>query len=172
MARRAGWGAVRLVRSLDGVLAELTMILHVPLVSLPDPSRATLRRLHDRERLFRGRKVLVVNRDMRTVFTLSRLFEESGASVSLGRTIEDGLARLESEPDIVLTVIDMESVARDRVDLKDLRGAGVFGRLPLVALIDGRSDPERWAESGADDWISKPVCANHLFHAVRSCLFH
>lgn len=121
-----------------------------------------------------GKRILIIDDDVRNVFALSSVLETYGMSVAFAENGSEGLGMLESdEPfDLVLTDIMMpemdgyETIAR-------LRRMPGFERLPVIAVTAKamRDDREKCMEVGASDYIVKPVEPDQLISLVRVWLY-
>jgi len=63
--------------------------------------------LHDAASALSGKKVLVVDDDVRNVFALTGVLERMGIEVKFARNGKDGIATLEATPDIDIVLMDI-----------------------------------------------------------------
>ncbi|WP_300669538.1 response regulator [Desulfoluna sp.] len=117
-----------------------------------------------------GRKILIVDDDMRNVFALKRLLHEKGLKVVVGRTGVEGLSRLEEIPDIDLVLMDIMMPEMDGHEaMHSIRARDAFTGLPIIALTAKAMPEDRAAciEAGASDYIPKPVDPDKLIEMLR-----
>ena len=162
------------VRSQERLLDEASLFLHRMVGRLPDKQRQMITDLHDTDMMFRGKKVLVVDDDMRNVFALSRVLEEKGMNVlkaENGQRALDLLAE-DSDPDLVLMDI-MMPVLDGYETMKQIRAQPRFSKLPIIALTAKamKQDRELCIAAGASDYLPKPVDINRLFSMIRVWLY-
>ncbi|MFD7511558.1 HAMP domain-containing protein [Streptomyces sp. NPDC059853] len=143
----------------------------VPEAAAPDeaspagaPGKETVRRrreFHD----FRGRKVLIVDDDVRNVFALTSVLEQHGLSVLYAENGREGIEVLESNEDVVLVLMDIMMPEMDGyATTAAIRRMPQFAGLPIIALTAKamQGDREKSIESGASDYVTKPVDTDHL----------
>lgn len=122
-----------------------------------------------------GKKVLVVDDDMRNIFALTSSLEAAGMEVSFAENGRDAIKILQEEedPDIVLMDImmpEMDGYEAMRV-IKNMKG---YENLPIIALTAKamKDDRQKCIDAGASDYISKPVNLEQLFSIIRVWLHH
>jgi hypothetical protein len=128
----------------------------------------------DTETLLAGKKVLLVDDDMRNLFSLSSVLAEKGMRIVEAENGKVALARLEEHPDVNIVLMDvmmpeMDGYETTRRIRKDLR----FARLPIIALTAKAMKGDRQAclEAGASDYITKPVETDRLLSLLRVWLY-
>jgi CheY-like chemotaxis protein len=144
---------------------------HRRVTRLPDAQLAALEALHQSDSPLEGRKVLIVDDDIRNIYALRSVLEEHNMAVDSAGNGRDAL-RLMSGPghiDIVLMDImmpEMDGIATMREARKIRRD------LPIIAVTAKamKGDRERCMEAGAWDYLSKPVDPHHLLAVLRSWL--
>lgn len=121
-------------------------------------------------RPFAGKKVLVVDDDIRNVFALMNILEKEGVEVIAAHDGEEGLAELSKHPDIDLVLMDIMMPVMDGYDtIQEIRNISAYSDLPIIALTAKamKQDRERCLEVGASDYISKPINLDQLFSLMR-----
>lgn len=121
-------------------------------------------------RPFEGKKVLVVDDDIRNVFALMNILEKEGVEVIAAHDGEEGMIELGKHPDINLVLMDIMMPVMDGYDtIQEIRGMPDYEKLPIIALTAKamKQDRERCLEVGASDYISKPINLNQLFSLMR-----
>ncbi len=120
--------------------------------------------------VFRGKKILVVDDDMRNVYVLSKILEEKHVEIVIGRTGKEGIDRLQQHPDINLVIMDIMMPEMDGYTAMQLiRKEERFAALPIIALTAKamKGDREKCIEAGANDYMSKPVQTEKLLSLLR-----
>ena len=114
---------------------------------------------------FRGRKVLIVDDDIRNVFALTSVLEQSGLQVLYAENGREGIEVLEQHDDAALVLMDIMMPEMDGyATMAAIRRMPQFAGLPIVALTAKamKGDREKSIEAGASDYVTKPVDTDHL----------
>jgi CheY-like chemotaxis protein len=157
-------------RSPERLLDEVTLFLHQVEARLPADRRRMLRDALGRDAALDGRRILVVEDDVRNVFALANLLEPRGAVVDIARNGREALDRLAALPDIDLVLMDIMMPEMDGLEAtRRLRQDPRFARLPVIALTAKAmaDDRERCLAAGANDYIAKPLDVDRLLSLVR-----
>jgi CheY-like chemotaxis protein len=171
LRRPATLGAVKAVASRDELAAEAAIALH-----RSDPWRSAGAAGHvgsyDAERL-RGRKVLLVDDDVRNLFALASLLEDRGMEVIFGETGKEALSALERHQDIDIALMDIMMPDMDGNEtIAAIRRTPGLRDLPIIAVtakaLEG--DRQRSLEVGASDYLTKPVDPDRLLSLIASWL--
>jgi CheY-like chemotaxis protein len=120
-----------------------------------------------------GRKVLLVDDDMRTVYALSAALRAKGVEVIVGDTGKAALAALDERPDIEAVLMDIMMPELDGYEAtRQIRRDARFQKLPIIALTAKamKGDREKCIEAGASDYLSKPIDAARLLTMLHSWL--
>jgi CheY-like chemotaxis protein len=161
-------------RSPERLLDETSLFLHRVESKLPDSKRKMLEQLHDADALFLGKKVLIVDDDVRNVFALTSVFERRGMEVVFAENGREGVEALKSNPDVSLVLMDIMMPEMDGYEAtRAVREIPEFQRLPIVALTAKamKGDREKSIASGASDYITKPVDVDQLLSLMRVWLY-
>lgn len=121
-----------------------------------------------------GKKVLVIDDDMRNVYALIAAMEAKGIIASFAQTGREGLQRLKENPDIDLVITDIMMPEMDGYEtIRQIRKIPAFYNLPIIALTAKamKHDRDKCLEAGASDYISKPVNLDQLFSLIRVWLY-
>ncbi len=162
------------VKSEERLLDESSLFLHRMVEKLPEQKRKMIADLHNTELIFKDKKVLIVDDDMRNVFALSKLLSEKGFNLLKA---EDGLKALEilkTVPDVDLVLMDIMMPEMDGYEtIRRIRAQEKFIKLPIIALTAKamKKDYEDCIAAGASDYLPKPVDVNRLFSMLRVWLY-
>ena len=157
-------------RSPERMLGETALYLHRAESRLPAEKRRMLEGLHTADEVFEGKKVLIVDDDVRNVFALTSVFERRGMEVLFAENGRDGITALSNNPDVSLVLMDIMMPEMDGYEAtRAMREIPEFEQLPIVALTAKamRGDREKSLESGASDYITKPVDIDQLLSLMR-----
>jgi HAMP domain-containing protein/CheY-like chemotaxis protein/putative methionine-R-sulfoxide reductase with GAF domain len=164
---------VKGVESPERLLDETALFLHRVVGDLPVEKQKMLDRLHRSDEALLGRKVLVVDDDVRNIFALSSVLERRGMSVLTAGTGREAIAMLESTPDIAIVLMDIMMPEMDGYEtMQVIRQNNAFRRLPIVALTAKamKGDREKCLEAGASEYLAKPVNTEQLLSTLRMWL--
>jgi CheY-like chemotaxis protein len=153
----------------------VTLFLHQVESALPAEMQQMLRNVRDRDSTLEGRRILVVEDDVRNVFALTSVLEPRGASVVLARNGREALETLAKtrepqQPPIDLVLMDIMMPEMDGLTaMREIRKDAAWKRLPIIALTAKamRDDQERCLAAGANDYIAKPLDVEKLLSLVR-----
>ncbi|CAM3621767.1 HAMP domain-containing protein [Nocardiopsis rhodophaea] len=145
----------------------------------PDPENGDLgegqevRNDPDREAVLAGRKVLIVDDDVRNVFALTSALEASGLEVIYADNGHTGIEKLEANENVALVLMDIMMPELDGdATTRAIRAMPQFADLPIISLTAKamQGDRERSLEAGASDYVTKPVDLDHLLDVIRNWL--
>src|SRR6267142_2708038 len=158
-------------RTLEAVLEEATLFLHQTVSDLPTNKRHQLLAAIQRATPdLAGRKVLIVDDDIRNIFALTGALEQHGITVLNAENGKDGLETLKNNPGIDVVLMDIMMPELDGYDtIRIIRGLEEFKNLPIIAVTAKamKGDREKCIEAGASDYISKPVNIEQLLSLLR-----
>ncbi len=165
---------VKDVKSPERLLDETALFLHRVESQLPEQKRRMLEQLHTADAVFAGRKVLVVDDDVRNVFSLTSVLEQHGMTVSFAENGKDALAMLDggADPDVVLMDVMMPEMDGYET-MRAIRERPQLRSLPIIALTAKamKGDREKCIAAGASDYITKPVDVDQLLSLMRVWLY-
>jgi signal transduction histidine kinase/CheY-like chemotaxis protein/HAMP domain-containing protein len=164
---------VKGVESPERLLDETALFLHRVVADLPLEKQQMLDRLHRSDDALMGRKVLVVDDDVRNIFALSSVLERRGMTVLTAGTGREAIATLDSTPDLAIVLMDIMMPEMDGYEtMQVIRQNPAFQRLPIIALTAKamKGDREKCLEAGASDYLAKPVNTEQLLSALRMWL--
>jgi signal transduction histidine kinase/CheY-like chemotaxis protein/CHASE3 domain sensor protein len=162
-------------RSPERLLDEVTLFLHQVESSLPAASQRMLQAARDRDATLEGRRILVVEDDVRNIFALSSILEPKGAKIEIarnGREAIDALARSMSAADSIIDLVLMDIMMPEMdgfTAMREIRKRAEWKKLPIIALTAKamKDDQEKCLAAGANDYIAKPLDVEKLLSLVR-----
>jgi signal transduction histidine kinase/DNA-binding response OmpR family regulator len=165
---------IKSVRSPERLVDEAVLFLHQIEAKLPENKRNMIRMVHDKEALFKGKNILIVDDDVRNVFALATVLEDKDMEVITGMNGKDGLAMLDKHNDISLVLMDIMMPEMDGYEtMRKIRQHPTYYNLPIIALTAKamKGDKAKCIEAGANDYLSKPVDTDKLLSLMRVWLY-
>jgi CheY-like chemotaxis protein len=157
-------------RSPERLLDEVTLFLHQVETELPPDRQRMLRDARHREAVFEGRRVLVVEDDVRNIFALSSVLEPKGAKVEIARNGREALTHLKEKPGVDLILMDVMMPEMDGLQAtREIRKQPELAKLPIIALTAKAmaDDREQCLLAGANDYVAKPLDVDKLLSLAR-----
>jgi CheY-like chemotaxis protein/HAMP domain-containing protein len=164
---------VKDVESPERLLDETALFLHRVVADLPIDKQRMLDRLHQSDEALFGRKVLIVDDDVRNIFALSSVLERRGMTVLTAGTGREAIATIESTSDLAIVLMDIMMPEMDGYEtMQVIRQNPALRRLPIIALTAKamKGDREKCLEAGASEYLAKPVNTEQLLSALRMWL--
>jgi HAMP domain-containing protein/CheY-like chemotaxis protein/signal transduction histidine kinase len=164
---------VKGVESPERLLDETALFLHRVVADLPTEKQRMLDRLHHSDDALVGKKVLVVDDDVRNIFALSSVLERRGMDVITAGTGREAIAKLDSTPDVAIVLMDIMMPEMDGYEtMREIRKNVSLQRLPIIALTAKamKGDREKCLEAGASEYLAKPVNTEQLLSSLRMWL--
>jgi CheY-like chemotaxis protein len=164
---------VKDVESPERLLDETALFLHRVVADLPQDKQRMLDRLHQSDEALYGRKVLIVDDDVRNIFALSSVLERRGMTVLTAGTGREAIATIESTSDLAIVLMDIMMPEMDGYEtMQVIRQNASLRRLPIIALTAKamKGDREKCLEAGASEYLAKPVNTEQLLSALRMWL--
>jgi CheY-like chemotaxis protein len=162
------------VESPERLLDETSLFLHRVVTDLPAPKQRMIQALHRGDELLNGRKVLVVDDDIRNIFALSSVLERHRMQVVTATNGKDAIELLERDEDLELVLMDVMMPEMDGYEtMRRIRAVSRFHLLPIIALTAKamKGDREKCLQAGASDYVAKPVNTEQLLSLVRMWLY-
>ena len=163
------------VRSPERLLDEVSLFLHQVVTELPPEQQKMIEKARSRDAQLEGRRVLVVEDDVRNIFSLTSILEPQGLAVQIARNGQEAIDALKKseEPDaprIDLVLMDVMMPVMDGLTAtREIRGHQKWRKLPIIALTAKAmpDDQRRCIEAGANDYMAKPLDVDRLLSLVR-----
>jgi HAMP domain-containing protein/CheY-like chemotaxis protein len=161
---------VKGVESPERLLDETALFLHRVVGELPVEHQRMLEKLHGSDEALAGKKVLIVDDDVRNIFALSSVLERRRMIVLTAGTGREAIAMLETTPDVTIVLMDIMMPEMDGFEtMQVIRQNPLCWRMPIIALTAKamKGDREKCLEAGASDYLAKPVNTEQLLSALR-----
>jgi CheY-like chemotaxis protein len=162
------------VKSPERLLDETALFLHRVEAKLPEQKRRMLERLHNADAVFAGKHVLIVDDDVRNIFSLTSVLEDHGMRVSFAENGRQAIDLLKGTPDVDLVLMDVMMPEMDGYETtRAIRQISELRNLPIIALTAKamKGDREKCIAAGASDYITKPVDTEQLLSLMRVWLY-
>ncbi len=162
-------------KSPERLLDEVSLFLHQVISELPDEQQKMIRKARHRDALLEGRRILVVEDDVRNVYALTNILEPRGAIVEIARNGKEALSALEkaaSKPELAIDLVLMDvmmPVMDGLTATSEIRKNPEWNKLPIIALTAKAmpDDQKRCIDAGANDYMAKPLDVEKLLSLVR-----
>ncbi|MFH2050188.1 MAG: response regulator [bacterium] len=165
---------VKGAESPERLLDEVSLFLHSVESSLPPDQRKVIRMLHDTDQALRGKRILMVDDDLRNTFALSKVLKDYELDITLANNGQMALDKMNTELDFDLVLMDIMMPIMDGFEaMRIIRKEKRFAKLPIIALTAKAmpSDRLNCLEAGANDYLTKPVDVEKLMSLMRVWLF-
>jgi HAMP domain-containing protein/CheY-like chemotaxis protein/signal transduction histidine kinase len=165
---------VKEAKSPDRLLDETALFLHRVETNLPESKQKLLQQAHNRDPILSDRKILVVDDDVRNIFALTSILEGQNMQVIYAENGLDAIKKLQDNPEVDVVLMDVMMPEIDGYETtRRIRQMDEFRNLPIIALTAKamKGDREKCIESGASDYIAKPVDTEQLMSLLRVWLY-
>lgn len=162
-------------KSPERLMDEVSLFLHQVVSDLPPEQQTMIRKARNRDAVLEGRRILIVEDDVRNVYSLTNVLEPRGAVVQIARNGQEALDALAASADnpgaaIDLVLMDVMMPVMDGLTAtQTLRQDGRWSKLPVLMLTAKAmpDDQERCIAAGANDYMAKPIDIDKLLSLVR-----
>ncbi|OQW90824.1 MAG: histidine kinase, partial [Beggiatoa sp. IS2] len=165
---------IKSVRTPERLLDETTLFLHQISTKLTSEKRNMLRMVHDKEAILVGKRVLIVDDDIRNTFALATVLEDKEMEIIVAKNGKEALALLEQQPIADIILMDIMMPEMDGYEaMRQIRAQPRFRKLPIIALTAKamKGDKAKCIEAGANDYLAKPVNTDKLLSLMRVWLY-
>ena len=162
------------VSSLDLLLEEAVMLLHIDHKDLIPEKRRLIENLRSKNDVLTNKKVLVVDDDVRNLFALTTAFERYKINTITAESGQEAMEILEEHQDIDIVLMDIMMPEMDGYETTEkIRREHKNTSLPIIAVTAKamKGDREKCIEAGASDYITKPVKIDQLLSLMRVWLY-
>ena len=162
-------------KSPERLLDEVALFLHQVVAELPPEQQRMIEKARSREAALEGRRVLLVEDDVRNIFAITSLLEPLGLTLEIARNGREALVALDrvkegKSPAIDLTLMDIMMPEMDGLTaMREIRKQPEWKKLPIIALTAKAmpNDQEQCLAAGANDYLAKPLDVEKLLSLVR-----
>jgi len=161
-------------KSPERLLNEVTLFLHLVESNLHPNKQRMIRTAIDKEAALEGRKVLLVDDDMRNIFSLSSVLAEKNMVVIEAENGREALAKLDEHDDIGIVLMDIMMPEMDGYTaMREIRKNPRLASIPIIAMTAKalKGDHEKCLAAGASDYIAKPIEVEKLLSLIRVWIF-
>ncbi len=165
---------IKNVKSQERLFAETALFLHRVEADLPEDRRNILKKLYTNEVAFDGKRILLVEDDIRNTFALTNVLESNNLQVSFAENGREAIELLEQDNHYDLILMDIMMPEMDGYEAtRIIRSMPGYERIPVIALTAKamKEDRKRCLEAGASDYISKPIDVEKLLSLLRVWLY-
>ena len=165
---------VKNVKSPERLLDETALFLHRVEANLPESKRQMLQQVHENDPQLAGRKILIVDDDVRNIFTLTSVFEAHDSVTLYAESGKQALEVLQNNDDIELVLMDIMMPEMDGYEaMRRIRQMPEISDIPIIAVTAKamREDRQKCLDAGASDYIVKPVDTDQLLSLARVWLY-
>ncbi|HET9160152.1 MAG TPA: response regulator, partial [Caulobacteraceae bacterium] len=140
---------------------------------LSDPAKAMLSKIRHSDSLLSGRSAVVIDDDIRNIFSLASALEEYGITLHYAESGRAGLELMDSLPAVDMVLVDIMMPDMDGYEtIREIRSRIRFADLPVIAVTAKamKGDRQKCIQAGASDYVSKPVDIDQLISVLRVSL--
>lgn len=162
-------------KSPERLLDEVSLFLHQVVSELPPEQQKMIRQARHRDAVLEDRRILIVEDDVRNVYSLTNVLEPRGAKIEIARNGKEALDVLNNAADdpskhIDLVLMDVMMPVMDGLTAtQEIRKDDRFKSLPVLMLTAKAmpDDQERCMAAGANDYMAKPLDVDKLLSLIR-----
>src|SRR6186713_2440735 len=162
------------VNSLDLLLEEMIMLLHIDHKNLLPEKRKLIENLRAKNDILANKKVLVVDDDVRNLFALTTAFDRYAIQTITAESGQEAMTILEEDPNIDIVLMDIMMPEMDGYETtQKIRREHKNKTLPIIAVTAKamKGDREKCIDAGASDYITKPVKIDQLLSLMRVWMY-
>jgi signal transduction histidine kinase/CheY-like chemotaxis protein/HAMP domain-containing protein len=156
--------------SLERLVDETALFLHRDVADMNESQKNMMKRVNVTDPRLEGKKVLVVDDDIRNIFALTSALERQKMQVVYAENGRDGIEMLKKTPGIDGVLMDIMMPEMDGYEaMNEIRQISKFKSIPIIAVTAKamKGDRQKCIEAGASDYITKPVDTEQLFSLLR-----
>ncbi len=171
---RIGEFANRIIMKTAGSICNLTdqvaLFLHRVHKDLPENMRGVIETYCQSEDVLKGKTVLIVDDDMRNLFALTTALERFGLNIITAESGREAIQNLKENRKIDIVLMDIMMPEMDGYEtMKLIRRDNRNRDMTIIAVTAKamKGDRQKCIESGASDYITKPVNVDQLVSLMR-----
>ena len=162
-------------RSPERLLDEVSLFLHQVVTDLPPEQQKMIQKARNRDAVLEGRRILVVEDDVRNIYSLTNILEPRGAVIEIARNGREAIEALNKASEaggdaIDLVLMDVMMPVMDGLTAtREIRKDSRWKKLPIITLTAKAmpDDQKQCVEAGANDYMAKPLDVDKLLSLVR-----
>jgi CheY-like chemotaxis protein len=175
LGKLANTVVLKTANSHERLLDETTLFLHRVESRLPKEKQNIIRQLHKTDEVLKNKKVLVVDDDIRNIYSLTNILEEEGMECVIAENGKVAVNMLKENGAVDIVLMDVMMPEMDGYEAtKEIRKMNRFNKLPIIALTAKamKGDREKCLNAGMSDYIAKPVNVEQLLSLMRVWLYN
>ncbi|MEN3748113.1 response regulator [Sphingomonas sp. HF-S3] len=162
-------------RSPERLLDEVSLFLHRVVTEMPPEQQKMIQQARNRDAILEGRRILIVEDDVRNIYSLTNILEPRGATIEIARNGREAIDVLDRSTQdggasIDLVLMDVMMPIMDGLTAtRHIREDARWKKLPIITLTAKAmpDDQQRCIEAGASDYMAKPIDVDRLLSLVR-----
>jgi CheY-like chemotaxis protein len=157
-------------RSIEYLVEKTSLFLHRIEANLKHSTRKTLQHAQRDNPTLAGKRVLIVDDDVRNIFALTSTLERWGIAALRAENGAQALETLREHPEIDLVLMDIMMPGMDGYEtMRAIRDLPQFQNLPIIALTAKamKEDRRKCMDAGASDYLAKPASGDQLSSMLR-----
>lgn len=165
---------LKTANSIERLLDETVLFLHRVESELPKEKQQIIRKLHRSDEVLKNRKVLIVDDDIRNIYSLTNALEEEKLECIIADNGKEAIKKLQKHEDVDIVLMDLMMPEMDGFEATmQIRAIDKFSKLPIIALTAKamKGDREKCLAAGMSDYIAKPVNIEQLLSLMRVWLY-
>jgi signal transduction histidine kinase/CheY-like chemotaxis protein/HAMP domain-containing protein len=166
-------GLARMARSLEQLVDQTSLLMHAPVERLSDPAKAIVAKTRHADALLQGRTAVVIDDDIRNIFSLASALEEYGIALQYAESGRAGLELMDGLSQVDMVLVDIMMPDMDGYEtIREIRSRARFADLPVIAVTAKamKGDRQKCIQAGASDYVAKPVDVDQLVSVLRVSL--
>jgi CheY-like chemotaxis protein len=166
-------GLARMARTMEQLVDQTSLLMHAPVERMSEPAKAIVARTRHADALLQGRTAVVIDDDIRNIFSLASALEEYGIALQYAESGRAGLELMDSLPQVDMVLVDIMMPDMDGYEtIREIRARTRFTDLPVIAVTAKamKGDRQKCIQAGASDYVSKPVDVDQLVSVLRVSL--
>jgi CheY-like chemotaxis protein/signal transduction histidine kinase/HAMP domain-containing protein len=162
------------VKSEERLLDETALFMHRVIADMPKKQQAVIKKMHSKEDVFKDKRVLIVDDDMRNIFALTKILSEQNMIVSRAENGIVALDLINKSPKFDIMLMDIMMPEMDGYEaMREIRKIREQKNVPIIALTAKamKDDRQKCIEAGANDYMAKPIVIEKLLSLLRVWLY-
>lgn len=154
--------------SMSQLIDQVALYMHRETSLLPEKMRNIIESIYLNDKLLMGKKVLIVDDDIRNLFALTTALERFGFFILNAESGQEALFIVKEQKNIDIVLMDimmpeMDGYEAMRLIRKDNKNMTIIA----VTAKAMKGDRQKCIESGASDYVTKPVNIDQLVSLLR-----